>query len=389
MMSVAVSVWEPAVLRVTLTVRVPADSAPLAGSRTLESLEVIPIVWVELTTFQFSSTALTVTLKALTAVRGVGEPVLPVAVAGAAVSPGTSSCSFTNAPGLTVMAELVLAVLLPLVRSLAVSVRVPAVLSVTLKVCVPEISALLAGRLALASEEVIPTVSVTVVTAFQLASTALTVTLNGVLAVCAVGAPVLPVALPGAAVSPGTRICSLVKAPTLKVMSGLVLAVLVPSVMSVAVTVQLPTVLSVRLKLFVPATSAALAGRRSLGSVQVMPTVWVLLTRFQLASTALTVTLKAVPALCAVGVPVLPEVVPGAAVSPGTSSCSFTNAPALTVMDGLVLALLLPSVRSEAVKVCELAVLNVTLRVRVPETKAVSAGKVALASLEVMSTVSV
>src|SRR5438128_1154706 len=109
-------------------------------------------------------------------------------------------------------------------------------------------------------------------------------------------------------------------------MSGLVFAVLVPSVMSVAVTVQLPTVLLVRLKLFVPATSAALAGRRSLGSVQVMPTVWVLLTKFQFASTALTVTLKAVPALCALGVPVLPLAVPGAAVSPGTSNCSLAKA---------------------------------------------------------------
>src|SRR5436190_2645937 len=387
MMSVAVSVWEPAVLRVTLTVRVPADSAPLAGSRALESLEVIPVVRDELTTFQFSSTALTVTLKALPAVRGVGEPVLPVAVAGAAVSPGTSSCSFTNAPGLTVMAELVLAVLLPLVRSLAVSVRVPAVLSVTLKVCVPEISALLAGRLALASEEVIPTVSVTVVTAFQLASTALTVTLNGVLAVCAVGAPVLPVALPGAAVSPGTRICSLVKAPALTVIDGLVLAVLVPSVISVDVIVQLPAHFGVTAKVALPAESAALAGWVSAGSVVVMPTVSVLLTGFQLASTALTVTLNDAPALCAVGVPDLPIALPGAAVSPGTSNCIFTKAPALTVMDGLVLAVLVPSIRSEAVKVCEPAVLSVTLRFCVPETRATFAGRSALASLDVMLTV--
>src|SRR5207247_2360473 len=35
-MSVAVTVWEPTVLRVTLTVRVPADNAPLAGSDRLE-----------------------------------------------------------------------------------------------------------------------------------------------------------------------------------------------------------------------------------------------------------------------------------------------------------------------------------------------------------------
>jgi hypothetical protein len=134
-------------------------------------------------------------------------------------------------------------------------------------------------------------------------------------------------------------------------MDGLVLAVLVPSVMSVAVTVQLPAVLRVTAKVPVPADIAALAGWVSFGSEVVMPTVWVLLTRFQLASTARTVTLKAVPALCALGVPVLPVAVPGAAVSPGTSSCSLAKAAALTVIDGLLLSLLLPSLTSEAVKV--------------------------------------
>src|SRR6266540_3410745 len=305
-MSEAVTVWEPVVLRVTLAVRVPADNAALAGSVALESLEVIPTVWVLLTRFQFASTALAVTLNAVPEVWAAGVPLLPVALPGAAVSPGTSNCNFTNAPALTVIDGLVLAVLLESVRSVAVTVRLPTVFMVTLKVCVPATRAALAGSAALASEEVIPTVSVAVVTVFQLASTALSVALIGVPAVCAVGAPVLPVLLPGAAVSPGTKICSLVKAPTLKVMSGLVFAVLVPSVMSVAVTVQLPAVLLVRLKLFVPATSAALAGSTSLGSVQVIPPVCVLPTRFQLASTALTVTLKAVPAPCAVGVPVLP-----------------------------------------------------------------------------------
>ncbi len=130
----------------------------------------------------------------------------------------------------------------------------------------------------------------------------------------------MPVLLPGAAVSPGTRICSLENAPELTVIDGLVLAVLVPSVISVAVMVQLPALLKVTAKVAVPAESAALAGWVSLASVVVMPTVWVLLIRFQFASTALTVTLKAVPALCALGVPVLPLAVPGAAVSPGTSS---------------------------------------------------------------------
>jgi len=77
----------------------------------------------------------------------------------------------------------------------------------------------------------------------------------------------------------------------LTVIAGLVLAVLVPSVISVVVTVQLPAVLLVSAKDFVPATSAAFAGSTPFGSVVVMLTVCVLLTRFQFTSTALTVTL--------------------------------------------------------------------------------------------------
>src|SRR5206468_3998931 len=142
---------------------------------------------------------------------------LPVAVPGAAVSPGTNNCIFTNAPALTVMEGLVLAVLPPSVMSVAVMVAVPTVLRVTLKVCVPALSAALTGSVALLSEEVMPAVSVTVLTRFQLASTALTVTVNAVPAAWAVGVPVLPVAVPGAAVSPGTNNWSFTKAPALTV----------------------------------------------------------------------------------------------------------------------------------------------------------------------------
>jgi len=74
-------------------------------------------------------------------------------------------------------------------------------------------------------------------------------------------------------------------------------------------------------------------------------------TTFQFASTAFTVTVNAVPAVSALGLPVFPLADPGAAVSPGTRSCSFVNAPAITVIDGLVFAVLLPSVRSLAVRV--------------------------------------
>src|SRR5262249_20388986 len=143
---------------------------------------------------------------------------------------------------------------------------------------------------AFASEEVMPTVSVAVVTRFQLTSTALTVTLKAVPALWAVGAPVLPVPLPGEAVSPGTSICSLANAPGFTVTDA-VAEVLVPSVMLVATTDQVPAVLLVRLNELVPLTNALLAGSTSLGSLHVMPTVFELVTRFQLASTARTVTL--------------------------------------------------------------------------------------------------
>src|SRR5882724_2107414 len=119
--------------------------------------------------------------------------------------------NFLGVPPPTVMVGLVLAVLVPSVRSLVVKVWPPTVLSVTLNVLVPETKAALAGKVALLSEEVRLTVSAMVLTRFQLASTALTVTLNGVPAACGLGVPILPLAVPGAAVSPGTSNWSLLK----------------------------------------------------------------------------------------------------------------------------------------------------------------------------------
>src|ERR1051325_4527266 len=215
------------------------------------------------------------------------------------------------------MLGLVLAVLLPSDVSLAVTVALPAVLSVTLNVFVPATSAAFEGNTPFVSEQVMPTASVTLVSAFQQASTALTVTLNDAPAVCADGVPVLPLALPGEAVSPGTSNCNFANAPTPTEIAGLVFAVFVPSVMSLAVKVRLPAVLSVTLKVFVPETSAAFAGSVALASDEVMPTVCVtLVTGFQFASTELIVTLKAAPAVWAFGVPVFPLAVPGTAVSP-------------------------------------------------------------------------
>ena len=81
------------------------------------------------------------------------------------------------------MEGLVLGVLEPSVLSVAVRVAAPAVFNVTLKACVPALKAAVAGKVALASLDVMPTVSVTVLTRFQLASTALTVTVKLVPAV--------------------------------------------------------------------------------------------------------------------------------------------------------------------------------------------------------------
>ena len=110
------------------------------------------------------------------------------------------------------------------------------------------------------------------------------------------------------------------------------MAVIAPLVMSVAVNVFEPAVFGVIEKVFVPATSAALAGSAALASVEVMPTVSVELTTFQLASTALTVAVKAPPAVWAEGLPVLPVALPGAAVSPGIRICNLLNAAGTTVI---------------------------------------------------------
>src|SRR5438128_7648764 len=110
--------------------------------------------------------------------------------------------------------------------------------------------------------------------------------------------------------------------------------------------VRVPAVLKVKLdKLRVPETSVRLPAVAPLSSAitallseLVMVTLGVaLLTTFQLASTALTTTVltNAVPAVCAVGPPVLPSAVPGAVVSSGNQICSLVTTPAVTVRDGL------------------------------------------------------
>src|SRR5439155_17159540 len=84
----------------------------------------------------------------------------------------------------------------------------------------------------------------------------------------------------------------------LTAMEGLVLEVLVPSVTLVAVMVKLPLALKVKLNVFVPALSAALAGSVAEESLLVILIVSVaVVTRFQLPSTPLTVTMKDAPAV--------------------------------------------------------------------------------------------
>ena len=79
--------------------------------------------------------------------------------------------------------------------------------------------------------------------------------------------------MPGAADSPGSRIWSLLKAAAFTTMEGLLLLVFVPSVASVAVTVALPAVLRLRVKVLVPETRAALAGKVAFVSLELMATV--------------------------------------------------------------------------------------------------------------------
>src|SRR5438477_861703 len=118
-------------------------------------------------------------------------------------------------------------------------------------------------------------------------------------------------------------------------MAGLVLAVLVPSVISLAVTVRFPAVLSVTLYVFVPATNAALAGNVAFTSLEVIPAMLVIVvTKFQLASTALTVTVKGVPAVWALGVRSEERRVGKEGGSRGARRRCFVNATAVTVIDG-------------------------------------------------------
>ena len=89
----------------------------------------------------------------------------------------------------------------------------------------------------------------------------------------------------------------MVNEPALTAIDGLVLVGIALCVALLAVSVALPAVLRVTLRAFVPLTRAVLPGRLAFASLEVMDTVSFVFTTFQLASTALTVTLKALPAV--------------------------------------------------------------------------------------------
>jgi len=90
-----------------------------------------------------------------------------------------------------------------------VIVAVPAVTIVTVNIFTPLTTSAEAGSVSLTSEVVNATVAKEFTAIFHKSSTAFTVTLNATPAVRAPGVPVYPSALPGEAVTPGSRTCSM------------------------------------------------------------------------------------------------------------------------------------------------------------------------------------
>src|SRR5205807_1128294 len=104
---------------------------------------------------------------------------------------------------------------------------------------------------------------------------------------------------------------------------------IVASVWSCANTVKLPAALKVTEKVSVPAWSCAGAGSVALASEL---STWIALvtvaTVFQPESQARTVTVKGTPTVCGLGDPLFPLELPGAADSPGSSTCRRLYGPA-------------------------------------------------------------
>src|SRR5262249_8971070 len=103
------------------------------------------------------------------------------------------------------------------------------------------------------------------------------------------------------------------------------------SLKSVAETMFVPGTLEVSGNCQAPADSRAFAGKVAIASLEAILTRSVtLFIRFQLSSTALTVIVNCTSGAWANGVPDFPVTLPGANVSPGASTRSLVNGPALT-----------------------------------------------------------
>src|SRR5262249_23805497 len=280
--------------------------------------------------------------------------------------------------GLTAITGLVFGVLLPSLRSAAVIVKLPLALKENVRFVVPAASAVAGGRVAVVSVELRPTVSLTVFTRFHCESTALIVTGKEPATVWPLAVPVFALTVPGAATSPGTSNWSLLNGP--------VLTTRFPEVTLVKlVAVKLSVMVSARLY----ERLAKVANPLTVVAVRVPCKVAVPMPRATVITRPLSVATRLPPAsstritgCCANGIPAV-------AVAEGwVWSVSLRGVPPPTVMVGLVLAVLLPSVRSLVVRVWLPTVLRVTLNVLVPETRAALAGNVALLSEEVRLIVS-
>ena len=200
------------------------------------------------------------------------------------------------------------------------------VFNVTLRVAVPEVNALFGASVAIGSLEERRTESAIELTRFQFASTAFTVVLNATPAVRAAGVPVFPLAVPGAAVSPGTRSWSFVKAPAFTV-NVLLVPFAVPPVWVAVMVLLSPLRLSVTPWVTTPPT-------KFVDTVGVI--VPALVVRFTVPVNPVTVKLPAsravirmlndVPAAC---VPISPP--PSASTRKLVTSCDNTIACAVLV----------------------------------------------------------
>src|SRR5262245_29194612 len=105
--SATVRVCVPTVLSVTLICALPPESAPFTGVLAAASLDVMRTLSPLVTGFQYASVACSVTGNARPAFCDAGEPALPLALPGSAVSPGARICTRENPPGCTTNGSLV------------------------------------------------------------------------------------------------------------------------------------------------------------------------------------------------------------------------------------------------------------------------------------------